>query len=87
MKMEYNMDRDTDTGGEPSLTEMTAKAIEILKKNEKGFFLHVESGRIDHAHHATNPMRALDDTIEFANAVKYAYENTDPEKTLIIVTA
>lgn len=66
---------------------MTGKAIEILKKNDKGFFLHVESGRIDHGHHATNPMRALYDAIEFANAVKYAYENTDPEKTLIIVTA
>lgn len=85
--MEYNMDRDSDTGGEPSLSEMTAKSIEVLKKNKKGFFLHVESGRIDHAHHATNPYRALDDAIEFANAVKTAYEMTDPEETLIIVTA
>jgi len=85
--MEYNKDRASDTGGEPSLTEMTATAIKILEKNEKGFFLHVESGRIDHAHHATNPSRALDDTIEFDNAIRYAYEHTDPEKTLIIVTA
>ncbi len=85
--MQYNLDTKTDTAGEPSLTQMTSKAIDILKKNKKGFFLHVESGRIDHAHHATNPARALDDAIEFANAVKYAYDNTDPEKTLIIVTA
>lgn len=85
--MEYNLDRPTDTGGEPSLSEMTAKAIDVLDNNRKGFFLHVESGRIDHAHHATNPKRALLDTIEFAKAVKTAYEMTDPENTLIIVTA
>ncbi len=36
---------------EPSLKEMTEVAIKILKKNEKGFFLMVEGGRIDHAHH------------------------------------
>ena len=85
--MEYDADRKTDTGGEPSLSEMTGKAIEVLKKNDKGFFLNVESGRIDHAHHATNPYRALTDTIEFAKAVKTAYDNTDPKETLIIVTA
>lgn len=85
--MEYEYDRPADTGGEPSLSEMTGKAIQILSKNDKGFFLHVESGRIDHAHHATNPFRALEDTIEFAHAVRVAYESTDPEETLIIVTA
>ena len=39
---------------QPSLTEMTQKAIEMLQKNtEHGFFLLVEGGRIDHAHHDT----------------------------------
>jgi alkaline phosphatase len=66
---------------------MTSKAIQILKKNQKGYFLHVESGRIDHAHHASNARSALVETIEFANAVKKAYEMTDPNDTLIIVTA
>ncbi len=85
--MQYEEDRQSDAGGEPSLSEMTVKAIKILEKNEKGFFLQVESGRIDHAHHASNARRALVDTIEFASAVKKAYELTDPEQTLIIVTA
>ena len=66
---------------------MTQKAIEVLEKNDKGFFLTVESGRIDHAHHAGNAYNALTDTIELAKAVKMADELTDDEDTLIIVTA
>lgn len=85
--MQYEADRAGDQAGEPSLTEMTQKAIEMLRPNRKGFFLHVEAGRIDHAHHAGNARRALLDTIELANAVKKAYEMTDPKDTLIIVTA
>lgn len=85
--MQYDFDREEDTGGEPSLSDMTAKAIEILSKNENGFYLTVESGRIDHAHHATNPRRALDDTIEFSNAIRLASEMVDLSETLIIVTA
>lgn len=85
--MEYEADRADDRAGEPSLTEMTEKAIEILSKNRKGYFLHVESGRIDHGHHASNAYRALTDTIEFSNAVRRAMEMVDPKETLIIVTA
>jgi alkaline phosphatase len=85
--LEYEADRLTDLGGEPSLTEMTVKAIELLSRNKKGFFLMVESGRIDHAHHAGNAYRALTDTVELSNAVKAAWQKTDPQNTLIIVTA
>ncbi|QYJ85204.1 alkaline phosphatase [Shewanella mesophila] len=85
--MEYEADRADDVGGEPSLTEMTAKSIELLKKNDKGYLLIVESGRIDHAHHAGNAKRALMDAAELSNAVQAAYENTDPDETLILVTA
>ena len=85
--MEYEHDRPADVGGEPSLSEMTGKAIDMLSKRKKGYFLHVESGRIDHGHHAGNAYRALTDTIEFAKAVKLAVEKTDPKETLIVVTA
>jgi len=85
--MKYEVDRATDTGGEPSLSEMTSKAIDILAKNPQGFFLMVEGGRIDHAHHAGDAYRALNETIEFSRAVKVALEKTDAQKTLIIVTA
>ena len=85
--MKYETDRMTDVAGEPSLSEMTSKAIDILAKNPTGFFLMVESGRIDHAHHAGNAYRALTEVIELSNAVKVAQEKTDPRNTLIIVPA
>lgn len=85
--MQYEADRENDVAGEPSLTEMTSKAIGILDNNDKGFFLMVESGRIDHAHHAGNAYGALTDTIEMAAAVQAAVNATDPSETLILVTA
>lgn len=85
--MEYEVDRKNDTAGEPSLSEMTAKAIDILGKNPRGYFLMVEGGRIDHAHHAGNAHRALTDAIAFSDAVKTALDKVNHEETLIIVTA
>jgi alkaline phosphatase len=85
--MEYEHDRPRDKGGEPSLAEMTTKAIAILSKNPRGFFLMVEGGRIDHAHHDGNAYRALTDTIALSEAVAAALSRTDARDTLIIVTA
>ncbi|MBV7316572.1 alkaline phosphatase [Shewanella sp. NIFS-20-20] len=85
--MQYEIDRANDRGGEPSLTEMTTKAIEILKKNPNGYLLIVESGRIDHGHHAGNAHRALTDTVELSSAVQAAVAGTRSEDTLIMVTA
>lgn len=83
--MQFSADRDAAL--EPSLAEMTTKAIEVLKQNPKGFFLMVEGGRIDHGHHAGNAYRALTDAIAFAEAVAAADRMTDANDTLIIVTA
>ncbi len=87
--MEYEADRLKDTGGEPSIAQMTEKAIEILKRSggDKGFFLMVEGGRIDHAHHAGNAARALEDALAMADAVKVADDLTDERDTTILVTA
>ena len=78
---------DRDNAEEPSLTEMTSFAIENLAARDTGYYLMVEAGRIDHAHHGTNAMRALTDTQELSRAVAKAVEMTDPEETLILVTA
>ena len=85
--MQYEADRSNDIAGEPSLSEMTAKAIQILDNNPTGYLLVVESGRIDHAHHAGNAYGALMDTVEYSNAVQTAVNLTSQEDTLIIVTA
>lgn len=84
----YELDRVADsTNTQPSLAEMTAKAIDILSKNDKGYFLMVEGGRIDHALHGTNAKRALEDTVALDEAVKTALAKVDLTDTLIVVTA
>ena len=86
--MQYELDR-TSAGEptEPSLSEMTAKAIEILSKDKDGYFLMVEAGRVDHAHHGGNARRALHDAQMFSQAIAKAREMTNDRDTLIIATA
>ena len=88
--MSYELDRDP--AREPSIAEMTVKAIDLLSKNGKGYFLMVEGGRIDHALHSTNAARALAEAKAFDDAIKAAIAKvklTDPDlkNTLIVVTA
>lgn len=83
--MEYHMVANPDT--EPTLAEMVRAAVRVLGKADQGFFLFVEGGKIDLAHHKTRARRALDETIEFSKAVKMAQELTSPQDTLIVVTA
>lgn len=72
--MHFNADRKKEI--EPSLAEMTATAIKVLqRKNKNGFFLMVEGGKIDLAHHYNNAFRALDDTLAFEQAVEVAFKS------------
>jgi alkaline phosphatase len=88
--MAYDLDRDA--AKEPSLADMTSRAIDQLVTNDKGMFLMVEGGRIDHALHETTARKALQDTIAFDNAIKVAIDkmrafDPDLKNTLIVVTA
>lgn len=88
--MSYDLDRDP--AKEPSLAEMTTKAMDVLSKNSKGYFLMVEGGRIDHALHETTAKKALQDTLALDNAIKAGIAKArlaDPDlkNTLIVVTA
>ncbi|XP_042903136.1 alkaline phosphatase [Parasteatoda tepidariorum] len=83
--MAYESDRDKDS--EPSLAQMTTKAIEILRRNSRGYFLMVEGGRIDHSHHFNNAHRALVDTLAFEDAIIAALEMTRKDETLMVVTS
>lgn len=89
--MSYDLDRSATN--EPSLAEMTSKAMDVLAyNNPKGYFLMVEGGRIDHALHETTAKKALQDTVALDNAIKVAINKAklnDPKlsHTLIVVTA
>ena len=89
--MEYEFDRPTDLGGEPSIVDMTVKAIQLLegssRRGSEGYFLHVEGGRIDHAHHEGNAYRALTDAQALDQAIGAAARLVDLRETLIIVSA
>lgn len=84
--LNYEADRVANNIDEPSLTIMVETALQLLQKHKR-FLLIVESGRIDHAHHAGNAYRALEETIEFDKAIQRANEMVDSEKTLMVVTA
>ncbi len=83
----YEAERNATRSKEPSLATMTAGALDILQRAPNGYFLVVEGGRIDHAHHVNNAYNALHDTAELANAVQVAMDRTSADDTLIIVTA
>lgn len=84
--MAYEFDRPTRAPDQPSLTEMTTAAIEVLSRDPDGFFLLVEGGRIDHALHDGNAYRAIEDVLEFDRALGEALK-LPAEETLILVTA
>jgi alkaline phosphatase len=85
--MQYEADRSSDKAGEPGLEAMTEKAIEILEKDNDGYFLMVEGGRIDHASHEAKPYKTIMDTLAFDAAIKKAASMVDLNETLIIVCA
>ena len=72
----------------PTLKEMSAKALQVLSKNEKGFFLMIEAGMIDWAAHANDTGLMLHEMLRLNETIDYVLdwaENRDD--TLIIVTA
>ncbi|XP_066503372.1 alkaline phosphatase, tissue-nonspecific isozyme [Hoplias malabaricus] len=83
--MRFEAERDTHM--DPSITETTEKAIRILQKNPKGFFLLVEGGRIDQGHHASRASMALHEAVALDNAAARALELTNEDETLTIITA
>jgi alkaline phosphatase len=84
--MHYEIDRPTS--GEWSLAEVTAEAIRLLD-NENGFFMMVESGKIDWTCHANDAVTSVFDTIAFDEACQVVIEfaKQHPGECLIVVTA
>jgi len=78
---------NTGPDADPSLADLTAKAIELLSADGEGFVLMVEGGRIDHAHHGGSAFGALTEAVALAKAVAVADEMTSDSDTTILVTA
>jgi alkaline phosphatase len=72
--MEAEIDRLEFRPTQPSIAEMTAKAIELLSQDEDGFFLMVEGSQVDWAGHNNDPIYMITDFITFDDAVKVAVD-------------
>ncbi|MCH7660022.1 MAG: alkaline phosphatase, partial [Euryarchaeota archaeon] len=87
--MSYYVDREyVDDTDEPGLVEMTEKAISLLSECEEGFFLMVESGRIDHQGHAhdnTITHEQLECDEVFGTVLDFTEDDSTPETLAIQV--
>ncbi len=83
--MDFEIDRDD--ADEPSLSEMTAKALGILNKNPNGFFLMIEGSKVDYGAHSKDPVETLTEFEEFDNAFKVAldFAKKDGNTTIVVL--
>lgn len=81
--LSYDIDRDP--AREPSLAEMTDKAIRILSQQAKGFFLMVEGSKVDWAAHANDPVGIVSDVLAFDRAVKVAVDFAKKNGNTLII--
>jgi alkaline phosphatase len=73
---------------QPDLTDQVRAALDILSRNDKGFVLMVESGRIDKYSHSLDWERSVYDTIMLDNAVQIAKDFAAARSdTMIVVVA
>lgn len=79
---------DRKGNNSPGLKDILAKAIEFLD-NEKGFFIMLESAKIDWGCHNNDLAAAVKEVVEFDDAIKTAYEfyQKNQSETLIVITA
>lgn len=83
-----NLGMNTD---QPGLVDMTVAALEVLSRNENGFYMTVEAASIDKQFHPMDFERGLADAIEFERSIaatmEWLEENDMLEETLVVVTA
>jgi alkaline phosphatase len=82
----YAIDRDEPGEAEvPTLAEMTARAIEVLGRGDKGYFLVVEGGRVDHGCHHNDAGAALGELRELDAALEVVLAEREKRKDLLVV--
>jgi len=73
---------------QPTLSEMSAQALKILDRNERGFFLMIEAGQIDWASHRNDTGLLLHEMLRFNDTLNTVLDwSANRQDTLIIVTA
>ena len=85
--LSFAIDRNDD---EMTLSQITTAAIDFMMKDpKKGFFMMMEGGRIDNAGHGNDPATVIQETLDFDEAIKIAYDFylRHKKETLIVVTA
>ncbi|NDV65682.1 alkaline phosphatase [Bacteroides sp. 224] len=84
-QMPYDIDHDKSEI--PSLQEMTEKALNLLSKNENGFFLMVEGSKVDWVAHANDAVGCITEFLAFDKAVASVMEfaKKDGNTTVIIL--
>jgi alkaline phosphatase len=84
--LHFHLDKQHLAPQQPTLSEMTAKAMQILSQNPNGFFLMVEDSLADWSQHANDPVATVTNLIEFDKAVRmgldFAKANQD---TLVLI--
>ncbi len=83
----FEVDRK-ENSNEPHLSEMAGKALEVLERDERGFFLMIEGARIDHAGHKVSMDKLLGQMKEFDKTVNKVldWQEEHPD-TLVIITS
>jgi len=74
----------------PDLATMSLGALQVLARNERGFFLMIEGGAVDWAAHANDTARIVEEQVDFNRAVRavvgWIERNGGFEQNLLIVT-
>ncbi|WP_090691515.1 alkaline phosphatase [Bacillus sp. 166amftsu] len=84
----FDMDREATNPKQPTLSQMTGKAIQTLSKDKDGFFLFVEGSKPDWAAHVNDPIGMISDILAFDAAVAEAlkFAKKDGNTMVIAVT-
>ncbi len=84
----YSHCKVADNCIQPSLAEMTKKALDLLSEDKDGFFLMVEGGQIDWAGHNNDAGDLLHQMLKFDEAVQVVYDWVENRSdTLVVITA
>ncbi|WP_409302375.1 alkaline phosphatase [Peribacillus sp. SCS-155] len=87
-ELAYDFDRASAKPNQPTLADMTDKAIKTLNKDKDGFFLFVEGSKVDWAAHANDPIGIISDVLAFDAAVKKALDFAKKDgNTMVIALA